>query len=144
MMEWAVSSATAVRPSITQLHAARHHLHAQLDVRLAPTPIDKDIHWHSCSSGCFAAKMIPRPVACPATPAILLYPGQYVTLEPIMGTGEAKNKKSAEEAAAKQIYDKLVEEGWYDPSVAPSTSHKKEGVVSSWCCWWSWWCATKH
>eukprot|EP00775_Hariotina_reticulata_P013867 gene13867-13988_t len=104
-----------------------------MDVTPAPELCDKDIHWRSCSSGgFFAVKEVPSGArGLPCHLAILLHSGQHVTLEPIMGSGEGRNKKTAEEAAAKQIYDTLVEEGWYDPSVPPSTSDKKAGVSRS-------------
>jgi hypothetical protein len=56
--------------------------------------------------------------------------GKHVTLEPLQGHGQAKSKKQAEQQAARQVYDQLVAQGWYDPE-APPPAKKSGGVVSS-------------
>lgn len=54
--------------------------------------------------------------------------GKNVTLEPISAEAEARSKKEAEQQAARQVYERLVQQGWYNPA-APHASRKPQGVV---------------
>ncbi|KAF6251855.1 hypothetical protein COO60DRAFT_1628772 [Scenedesmus sp. NREL 46B-D3] len=51
--------------------------------------------------------------------------GKHVTLQPLQGQGQGKSKKEAEQQAARQVYDALVAQGWYDPEAPPPA--KKSG-----------------
>ncbi|KAF6258017.1 hypothetical protein COO60DRAFT_1639501 [Scenedesmus sp. NREL 46B-D3] len=54
--------------------------------------------------------------------------GKHVTLQPLQGQGQGKSKKEAEQQAARQVYDALVAQGWYDPEAPPPA--KKSGGMS--------------
>lgn len=56
--------------------------------------------------------------------------GQHVTLPPLSGTGRARSKKAAQQAAAADLYKQLVAGGWHDPD-KPAPPRKTGGVVSA-------------